>query len=174
MRLPETFQTDRLNAERLRAGHLDELCRMHRDSAVMATLGGICSDDQTVLFLRKNLDHWDRHGYGLWVFREKADSRFAGRGGLRNLEVGGNDEVELNYVLQAEYWGKGLATEVANAILTVGFEQLGMANVVAFTKPANRASRRVMDKVGFKFERDIVHAGLPHVLYRLAHEDYPY
>jgi ribosomal-protein-alanine N-acetyltransferase len=40
--------------------------------------------------------------------------------------------------------------------------------VVAFTLPTNWASRRVMEKVGFTFERDIVHAGLRHVLYRIA------
>ncbi len=35
------------------------------------------------------------------------------------------------------------------------------------TLPTNRASRRVMEKAGFGYERDTVHAGLPHVLYRL-------
>jgi [ribosomal protein S5]-alanine N-acetyltransferase len=169
MRQPmvETFRTARLIAERLRAGDLHELCRMHRDPRVMATLGGIRSDDETRRFLRDNLDHWDHHGYGLWIFRDPGDGQFVGRGGLRKVHVGGNDEVELAYALLAAHWGQGLAMEMAEAILTVGFERLGLSAVVAFTLPTNRASRRVMEKVGCTFERDIIHAGLPHVLYRV-------
>jgi ribosomal-protein-alanine N-acetyltransferase len=167
-----TFRTDRLIAERLHVEDLDELCRMHHDPRVMATLGGLRSDDQTQQFLRENLRHWDRHGYGLWMFRVKADGRFVGRGGLRHVHVGGNDEVELAYALMASFWGSGLATEMAGAILTVAFEHLGLADVVAFTLTTNQASRRVMEKVGCQFEREIVHAGLPHVLYRIKREEY--
>jgi RimJ/RimL family protein N-acetyltransferase len=168
MPLLATFRTDRLIAERLRAGDLDDLCRMHRDPRVMATLGGIRSADETRRFLRDNLDHWDRCGYGLWMFRDRENGQFIGRGGLRNVHVGGSDEVELAYALRAECWGQGLATEMAKAILMVGFERLDLTEVVAFTLPTNWASRRVMEKVGFTFERDIVHAGLQHVLYRIA------
>jgi ribosomal-protein-alanine N-acetyltransferase len=134
----------------------------------MATLGGLRSEDETRRFLRDNLAHWDRYGYGLWTFRDKGAGEFIGRGGLRNVNVGGNDEVELAYALRAEYWGRGLATEMAAAILAVGFERLALTDVVAFTLPTNRASRRVMEKAGFGFERAIVHAGLPHVLYRIS------
>jgi ribosomal-protein-alanine N-acetyltransferase len=166
-----TFRTDRLIAERLRVEDLDELRRMHHDPRVMATLGGLRSDAQTQQFLRENLRHWDRHGYGLWMFRANADGRFVGRGGLRHVHVGGNDEVELAYALMAAFWGIGLATEMAEAIVTVAFEHLGMENIVAFTLATNQASRRVMEKVGCKFERHIVHAGLPHVLYRITHRE---
>jgi ribosomal-protein-alanine N-acetyltransferase len=164
-----------LIAERLRDEHFDELCRMHRDPRVMATLapagapnGGVLSDEETKLFLHRHLDHWDRLGYGLWVFRDRADGRFVGRAGLHNTHVGGDDEVELAYALMAEYWGKGLATEMAQEIVTLAFERLGMTDVVCFTLTTNLASQRIMEKAGFEYERDVVHAGLPHVLYRIT------
>jgi RimJ/RimL family protein N-acetyltransferase len=50
--------------------------------------------------------------------------------------------------------------------VAVAFEQLELLSIVAFTLPDNVASRRVMDKAGFEYERDIMHAGLAHVLYR--------
>jgi [ribosomal protein S5]-alanine N-acetyltransferase len=109
----DAFRTDRLLAERLREEHLGEIRRMHLDPSVMATLGGLRSDEETANYLRDNLDHWDLYGYGMWVFRDRADGRFVGRAGLRNTRVGGNDEVELAYALVAEYWGSGLATEMA-------------------------------------------------------------
>jgi ribosomal-protein-alanine N-acetyltransferase len=171
----ETFSTDRLIAERLRPKHFDELRRMHRDPTVMATLapagapnGGILSDKETQQFIHRHLDHWDRHGYGLWAFRDRANGRFVGRAGLYNTHVGGNDEVELAYALVAEYWNQGLATEMAEAILKVAFGQLHMTDLVCFTLTTNRASRRAMEKAGFEYERDVVHAGLPHVLYRVT------
>ena len=167
-----TLHTDRLIAEHLHVEGLDELCRMHHDPRVMATLGGIRSDDQTQQFLYDNLQHWDRYGYGLWMFRARTDGRFVGRGGLRNVHVGGNDEVELSYALMVAFWGRGLATEIARAILTVAFTQLDLPDIVAFTLSTNQASRRVMEKVGCTFERNIIHAGFPHVLYRIKRQEY--
>jgi ribosomal-protein-alanine N-acetyltransferase len=164
----ETFRTDRLLAERLSEGDLADIRRMHRDPRVMATLGGLRSDEETARYLRDNLDHWDRYGYGIWALRDRTDGRFVSRAGLRNTHVGGEDEVELAYALVADYWNKGLATEMARAIPEVAFEDLGLTDVVCFTLPTNGASRRVMEKAGFEYERDVVHAGLPHVLYRIT------
>ena len=175
MQAIETFHTERLIAERLRAEHFVELRLMHRDRRVMATLapagapnGGVLSDEETRQFLRRDLDHWDRHGYGLWVFRDRADGHFVGRAGLHNTKAGGTDEVELAYALMAEYCGRGFATEMAQAIMAVAFERLQLTEVVCFTLTTNRASQRVMEKAGFEYERDVVHAGLPHVFYRLT------
>jgi RimJ/RimL family protein N-acetyltransferase len=172
MQLIETFHTNRLIADRLRLDDYADLCRMHQDSKVMATLAGTRSDDWTQQFLHREVTHWEHHGFGLWMFRDKINGQFVGRGGLRNTHVGGNDEIELAYSLMSEFWGKGLATEMAEASLKVGFEQLGLADVVCFTMTTNRASQRVMEKVGFKYERDIVHADLPHVFYRITAEQW--
>ena len=141
---------------------------MHRDPAIMTTLGGLRSDEETERYLRDNLDHWDRYGYGIWLFRDATSGRFVGRAGLRNTRVGGNDEVELAYALVAEYWNRDLATEMARAVMDLAFERLGLTDVVCFTLPTNQASRRVMQKAGFAFEGEVVHAGLPHVLYRIT------
>ena len=156
----DAFRTDRLLAERLREEHLGEI---HRDPNVMATLGGLRSDEETDHYLRDNPDHWDRCGYGMWAFRDRADGRFVGRAGLGNTHVGGNNEVELSYALMADYWGRGLATE----ILKLAFERLDLDDIVCFTLPSNRASQRVMEKAGFEYERDVVHAGSLHLLYRI-------
>ena len=77
-------------------------------------------------------------------------------------------EVEVAYALRVESWGNGLATEMARAAVQVAFANLGLPDLVAFTLPTNVASRRVMEKAGFAFERDVVHADMPHVLYRLT------
>ena len=91
-----------------------------------------------------------------------------GRAGLRNTRIGGNEEIELAYALAADYWNRGLATEMAREILKIAFERLGLTDIVSFTLPTNLASRRVMEKVGFEYERDVLRAGAPHVLYRIT------
>ena len=86
------------------------------------------------------------------------------------MVVGGGDEIEVGYALMPQYWGRGLATELARECARIGFEQLGQRDLVAFTLPTNYASRSVMQRVGFLYERDVIWAGMPHVLYRLPVE----
>lgn len=167
----DTFDTLRLTAERLCAAHLDDLCRMHRDERVMATLAGVWPDDQTRRFLEGEIAHWAQHGFGLWMFRDRVDGSFAGRAGLRRVHVCGRDEVELAYAVMAEYWGRGLATEMGAACVRLGFEEIGLPEIVAYTMVSNAASRGVMEKLGFQYERDFTHADLPHALYRLRRGD---
>lgn len=169
--------TARLHGGRLSLDDLDTLCALHRDPEVMATLGGVRSDEQTRHYVAENLAHWDRHGYGLWIFRDRATGAFVGRGGLRHVTLEDTPEIEVTYSLARASWGKGFATEIATASLDVGVQQLGLTNIVAFALPENGASRRVMEKVGFAYERGVEHAGVPHVLYRLkrpaSHEASP-
>lgn len=145
---------------------------MDENAEVMATLGGTRTEERTSQYLRTNLDHWDRYGFGIWVFRAASDGIFIGRGGLRHVKIEGRDEVEVAYALMPEFWGRGLATEIARALLKIGFEQLALAQLVAFTLTTNHASRRVMEKVGFTFEREFVHGarGMPHLLYRIIRD----
>jgi [ribosomal protein S5]-alanine N-acetyltransferase len=86
----DTFETERLVAVRLRDEHFGEILRMHRDPKIMAALGGLRADDETARYLRDNLDHWNRYGYGIWSFSDRADDRFVGPASLRNIRVGGN------------------------------------------------------------------------------------
>ena len=160
--------TTRLTATPLSADDLDALCALHRDPAVMATLGGVRSDERTRAYIEQNVAHWGAHGFGLWIFRDRATGAFVGRGGLRHVVLEGRAEVEIAYALARAAWGKGLATEIAAACVDLAFGRLSLRDLVAFTAPDHRASRRVMEKVGFHYERDIVYHDLAHVLYRLT------
>ncbi len=161
-----SFVTARLAAERLTPAHFDLLDALHRDERVMATLGGVRSPATTAAYLDDNLRHWEQHGFGLWLFRGRQSGAFVGRGGVRRVEVEGEEETELAYALMPGCWGGGLATEMAAASLEIGFRDLGLGDLIAFTLTTNRASRRVMEKTGFAYERQFVFADLPHVLYR--------
>jgi RimJ/RimL family protein N-acetyltransferase len=166
----DQLRTPRLLLSRPRPADLPDLVRMYADPAVMATLGGLRSAEESRVYLDRMMAHWQEHGFGWWVARDPASGRFLGRGGLRHVQVEAQDEVEVGYGFVAEAWGKGLATELALESVRVGLEVLGLRGLVSFTLPTNLASRRVMEKAGFVYERDFVHADLPHVLYRLRPE----
>lgn len=164
----DVVTTSRMRGERLAEAHIPLLLALYQDPQVMATLGGVQSETQIRTGFESNLTHWDEHGYGLWAFFDHADGAFVGRGGLRNLVQDGENEIEIAYAIPKNKWGQGYATEIAALSAQVAFEQLGMSNVVAFTLPDNAPSRRVMEKMHMAYERDIIHADLPHVLYRLT------
>jgi ribosomal-protein-alanine N-acetyltransferase len=160
----------------IRTAHL-QLCRpqsadwedfalMHENPKVMATLGGVRSREQLRPWFDRLLLHWERHEYGWWVARDLESGAFAGRGGLAHVAVEGRDEVEVGYRFLPAFWGRGLATELARESIHQGFDTLGLPELVSFTLVTNLASRRVMEKTGFRYERDFVHTNFPHVLYR--------
>lgn len=167
----DRLETARMIAERLVLSHEAEIATLLGDPRVGATLGGVSTRAETAERLAGNIAHWERHGFGIWLWRDRASGAFVARGGPQGVVVGGGEEVEVGWAVVPERWGEGLATELAQASIGVAFDQLGLDSVVAFTLPDNIASRRVMEKAGFQYERDVVHADLPHVLYRARRSD---
>lgn len=111
--------------------------------------------------------HWSDHGFGPWIVIEKESGAFAGRGGLAWTSVEGSAEVELPWSIEPRLQGQGIATEAASAAVELASE-LRFEEVVALVLPANSASRRVADKTGFEANGEVIHAGLPHLLFRLG------
>jgi len=109
--------------------------------------------------------HWERWGFGPWTVRQ--DGAVIGYVGLRHGRVAGRPELELLWFLDASHWNQGLATEMGAAAVRVAHEELELDDLVALAHVRNGASRRVMEKLGMVAERELEHAGLPHVLYRL-------
>ena len=165
----ERVETAHLGCERIRPEHAPEERRLLGDTRVGATLWSRPApptDAEIIDGLAAKVDHWNRHGFGVWLLRDRETGEPVGRGGLQYTFTAGLHDVEAGWAILPDRWGQGLATELAHACVQVAFEQLGLRQIVAFTLPDNIASRRVMEKAGFEYERDIVHAGMPHVLYR--------
>lgn len=160
------LETRRLLLTKLATADLDDLVRMYADPQVTATLGGVRTADWVAEYLKTQMAHWDEHGFGFWTVRDRLTGEFIGRGGLRYASIEGRREVEVGYGFRKECWGRGLATELAIESVRIGFTELQLSDVVSFTLTTNLASKRVMEKAGLRYERDIVYAGLPHVLYR--------
>jgi RimJ/RimL family protein N-acetyltransferase len=151
---------------------LEDLASLHADPLVARTLsrdGRPIPRDHSQRVLEEQLGHWTEHGFGVWVFREP-DGRFVGRAGLKVASVHGEPEVELLYAVTSDRWGRGYATAIAEGLVGVAADHLGLDRLVAFVLPTNTASRRVLEKCGFEPDGTVVHAGLTHDLMRLELE----
>ena len=161
----DSFSTLRLTAEKLCEDHLDDLVRLHLDPAVSRYLGGVRSPETTKAYLAANIAHWDQHGFGLWILRTR-DGAFAGRAGIRHILVGDTSEVEVAYTFEQTFWGRGLASEITEALVDLGFGPLGLPSLVGVVAAEHGASRHVLEKSRFAFERWLEFQGEPCALYR--------
>jgi [ribosomal protein S5]-alanine N-acetyltransferase len=165
----ERVETPRMVASRLTEDDLPDLLLLIRDPRVATTLSLTTlppSEAEVRAGLIESIGHWELHRFGLWLLRDRSTGELVGRGGLQHTWVTGRREVEVAWAVVPELWGRGLATESAGAALAAAFGPVGLDEVIAYTRPDNLASRRVMEKTGFEFERGFVTQGVEQVLYR--------
>jgi [ribosomal protein S5]-alanine N-acetyltransferase len=117
--------------------------------------------------LAEDRRHWADHGFGPWVLVAREDGSVAGRGGLRWTEIDDRLTVELPWAIRSDLWGQGLASEAASAAVEWA-GALELPEVAALVLPGNLRSRRVAENAGLELAGDTLHAGMPHLVFRLA------
>ena len=95
------------------------------------------------------MESQDNYGHSLWVVIEKSGGELIGDCGFLRMPEPDEHEIELGYRLMKSWWGRGYATEAAAACVEYGFDRLSLDCIVAVTNPENRASQRVLQKIGF-------------------------
>lgn len=98
--------------------------------------------------------HPERPELGLWATIHKETGKFIGRCGLLPWTIDGQDEVEVAYLISKAYWGQGLGTEAAQAILDYGFQKLNLPRLICLIDKDNLASINVAGKIGMAFEKE--------------------
>lgn len=180
--VPE-LATRRLLLRGWRESDLPEFAAMNADPEVMAHLGDRLDRAGSDAMLDRVHAHFAAHGFGPWAVEAPGVAAFVGTVGLGvpRFEAHFTPCVEILWRLASQHWGRGYATEAGRAALGFAFGQLGLDEVVAFTVPANRRSRRVMDRLGMTHSPadDFDHPDLPqgdplcrHVLYRVRRADW--
>lgn len=116
------------------------------------------------------LRDYELYGHGRFAVDWKETGEFIGFSGLKYLPE--TKEIDLGYRFKRTFWGKGIATESGWASLDFGFNQLNADRIVATALPGNKGSFRVMEKLGFTFEKEYEEDGMAVVQYQLARSDY--
>jgi ribosomal-protein-alanine N-acetyltransferase len=172
------LMTPRLRLRGWRESDLAPLAALSRDPKVMEFFPKLFDRAECEAAVGRTEAHFERHGFGWWAVELIREETFMGYVGLRVVphQLPFTPAVEAGWRLAREHWGKGYATEAARAALALGFGAKRLDEVVAFTVPANLASRRVMEKIGMTRnpQDDFLHPEVPeghplqpHVLYRL-------
>jgi RimJ/RimL family protein N-acetyltransferase len=173
------IETERLLLRNWEKRDREPFAQMNNDVRVMEFMPGCLSAVESNFFAERIESHFREHGYGLYAAELRTEHIFIGFVGLLvpKFQAHFTPCVEIGWRLAADYWGRGLATEGAQAIVQHAFEVLDLKSLVSFTVPANVRSRRVMEKIGMNRNPsdDFDHPNLPvghplrrHVLYRLS------
>ena len=176
-----TLTTDRLILRMWRNGDREPFARMNADPAVMEFFPSLLTREESDATVDRIEVHFAAHGFGVWATELKSTGEFIGFVGLwtPRFKAHFTPCVEIGWRLSREHWGRGLATEGAQAARDYGFGGLGLRELVSFTTVGNMRSRRVMEKLGMTHDSadDFDHPDLPeghalrrHVLYRKCRE----
>ena len=162
------LETARLSLRPFRPEDLEDLDRIYSDPEVMRFMGPT-SMEATEAQLRRLVEGWERDGISQWAAIDRATGALIGRIGLlcHHDWREERDPIEVGWLLDRPYWGKGLATEGGLASIRYGFQALDRDHIISITRPENLASRRVMEKCGLTQVGETWWRGFDHVWYRI-------
>ncbi len=157
------LETNRLFLRPFNKNDIDAVFAMRSDADVMRFIRPIQTNrTEAESWTSLVSSRWHDEKIGFCAVLEKSSGKFIGWCGFWRLKE--TDEMEVGYALVKEFRGKGYANEAAEAFLTYGFEELNLDEIVAVARPENRASWRVMERLGMTYdytgkfyESDLVH-----------------
>ncbi|MDM0036950.1 GNAT family N-acetyltransferase [Variovorax sp. J22P271] len=172
--------TERLHLRQWKDADRAPYAALNMDPVVMRFFPGLQAREESDNDIERWSAELDDRGWSNWAVETRASGNFIGFIGLTvpRRALAFMPCVELGYRLAREHWGKGYATEGAKAALRVGFDRLGLQEIVSFTANVNLPSRAVMERVGmtnsdadFDYPNPALSDELKkHCLYRLSRE----
>ena len=172
------FETPRLRLRPWRDADRAPFAALNADPVVMEFFASAIGVDAS----NASIDAWQAQfalqGFSNWAAELRDGGGFIGYVGLTRPRrvLPCSPCVEIGWRFARAHWGRGLATEAARGALRIGFERLGLAEIVSFTSVLNHRSRAVMERIGMRDAgEDFDHPGVPegsplrrHCLYRLG------
>jgi len=154
------------------------MAAINADPEVMRWIGkGILGNEQKTRASIEAIERiWDRDGYGLFAVEIRATGELAGFTGLAAPDFLPEvmPAVEIGWRLGKAFWGHGIATEAARAVLRFGLVDRGLERIVSIAQIGNDASPRIMQKLGMHLERETVDPSCdrPVVVYEITRSEY--
>lgn len=145
------------------------------DPRVMRYYPATYDRDRVARMIANILRSYDQNGYSVLVVERKFDGAYLGQIGLLHWDdVDGREDVEVAYMLAAEAWGSGYATEAARVCRDWAFERLGVDRVVSFIALANEPSMRVAERNGMRRIKrlDANALGIPIYVYAIGRAEW--
>jgi [ribosomal protein S5]-alanine N-acetyltransferase len=168
LRIATPIETARL---RLRPFHadgsdLDEMAAVLGDATSMRFYPRTFDRAATRDWIERNLERYERDGFGLLAIEDRSDGRVIGDCGPTVQSIGDDRYVELGWHVLATRQRRGIATEAGDAAMRAVFDETDVPFLISLIRPENVPSRRVAEKLGFEVWRGTIRAGLSHLVYR--------
>ncbi len=177
-----TLHTQRLILRPWQTQDLLPFAKLNADSDVMAYYPNVLSTEESHAMARKLMGLINQKGWGFWALEIKDSHEFIGFVGLHEptYELPVTPCTEIGWRLAKEHWGKGYATEAANAALDFAFKHLHLKQVYSFASVINTASIAVMIRINMhNTHKNFPHPMVPkdctlsdHVLYKISADDW--
>jgi RimJ/RimL family protein N-acetyltransferase len=148
------LQSERLGFRRWTTEDLSLAQTLWGDPAVTAWLGGPFSPEAVRARLIHEIRQESEAGVQYWPLFLLENQEPVGCAGLRPAKLKNEPMHELGFHLRPAFWGKGLATEAARAVIEYAFRKLGLLAIFAGHHPSNAPSQHVLDKLGFAYAGD--------------------
>jgi ribosomal-protein-alanine N-acetyltransferase len=145
------LETARLALNELTANDAPFVLELLTEPGFKENIGdrGVRDLEGAIGYIERTRAGYQLNGFGLWRLDLKATGEAIGICGLVKRE--GLDHPDVGYALLERFWGRGYASEVAEATLAYGRGTLGLKTVVAITAPKNKGSIAVLEKIGMTF-----------------------
>jgi ribosomal-protein-alanine N-acetyltransferase len=150
---PPTATTRQLLLRAPETSDADALFAIQGDADSMRHTYVAPDREATARFLEAYAARFSADGFSPWIAILQSEDRIVGWGGMNRDPEQPHWGPEVSYFIDPSCWGRGLATELVDASLRLAFRVLGLTEVLAFTRHANRGSQRVLEKTGFAFVR---------------------
>ncbi len=159
------LRTARVALREFTAPDVDVVAAMMADGDQMRLYPRPRTKEETKAWMKRTMDLYQNHGFGLWFIESVESSEFLGYCGIRPRMVEGAEEVEMAWHTMKHVWNKGVATHAATACRDFAFTRLDVPRLVAIIDPDNPASMRVANKIGMQLEKETVVDGWHCLLY---------
>lgn len=148
------LETERLRLRRVSVDDAEFILRLLNEPSFIHNIGdrGVRTiDDARAYILKGPIASYEKFGFGLWLVETKSAGLPIGICGLLKRDV--LEDIDIGYALLPEFWSQGYAFESAAAVMAYASEKLGAKRVLAVVNPNNQSSIRLLDKMGFQYER---------------------
>ena len=149
-----TLETERLSLQHLTAGDAEFLIELLNDPSFIRNIGdrGVRTVQDAQAYVQNGpAASYAKNGFGLDLVILKDTGEPIGICGLIKRPT--LDDVDIGYAFLPRYWSKGYAVEAASAVKQYAQSVIGLKRLVAIVDPLNSSSIRVLEKIGFTFEK---------------------
>ena len=150
------LETERLYLREMNQNDYGDLAEILQNPKVMYAYEHDFSDNDVQEWLDRQVERYQKYGFGLWAMILKNTGEMIGQAGLTIQPYKDKEVLEIGYLLKESFWHNGYASEAASGCKRYAFEQLNRDKVYSIIKSDNYASMKVAKSMGMKKEDELI------------------